>query len=196
MTIGRLPDPKTVKSKGFTLRSAKAFVLEKYKEEGWEKVMAELDPSFRVILEGSILASDWNPFQLQVDLYTIIDRIFGKGDLKLCHEIGRYTAEKEVTTIHKATMRIGGLGIWMKIAGLMWGQYYSAGKMHCEELGNSGGSVLVTEFNPISKAFCNDLSGWIERVMELSGRKSVTISHPQCLLDGDPACVYKGNWIA
>jgi hypothetical protein len=189
-----LPDPKTIKSKGFTIISAKEFVTKRFGEESWDKVVAQIDPAYRDIISGSIFASNWNPFELQVAVYTAIDRLFGKGDFQLCREIGRYSADREHSTIHKATMMFGGLKIWMKLASLMWKQYHSAGKMDCTELSDGGGRVEVTEFNPIQKSFCYDLAGWIERTMELAGKKNVTIEHPQCLLDGDPACVYEGRW--
>jgi hypothetical protein len=189
-----LPDAKTIRSKGFTIVSAREFVNERFGEESWKKVVAEIDPAYRDTISSSILASNWNPFELQVAVYTAVDRIFGKGDFQLCRDIGRFSADREHTTIHKATIKLGGLKIWMKLSSLMWNQYHSAGKMACTELDESGGKVLVTDFNPIQKSFCYDLAGWIERTMELAGKKNVTIEHPQCLLDGHPACVYEGRW--
>lgn len=189
-----LPDPQGIQSKGFTLRGAMGFVEAKYGPGSMDKVMALADPQLHEALSGLIHPSAWYPFRFQVGLYEAIDRAFGRGDYALCREIGRYTAEAEANSFHKVLIKLASLKSWLKVAGSMWGMYYSLGKLGVVEMGDAGGTMSVTSFHPISKAFCEDLAGWLQKTAEMSGKKGVTIAHTQCLLDGAPACLYRATW--
>lgn len=194
MPRATVPDGASVRSKGFTLKSGLAFVESTYGPAGVARVLEEIDGESRAVLAGPPLASAWYPFQVQVELYETIDRVFGDGDLTLCWEIGKFTSEHELKTIHKIFLKLGSLGMWIRSAARMWGVYYSVGGLRADEIGEDGGTVTVTDFNPISKAFCYDFGGWLHRTIELSGRTEVEIEHPECVLDGEEACRYLGRW--
>lgn len=191
-----LPAADSLQSKGFTLRSALAFVEARWGASGRERLLAALAPELREILSRTILSSSWYPFRHQVTLYETIDRIFGRGDFALCHEIGRFTSEHELTTIHKLFLKVASLELWMKSAGMMWGVYYSAGRLSATEFGPGSGVLTVAEFNPVSSAFCEDFAGWLERTAEMSGKKDVAVRHAACVLTGAPACRYEATWQA
>ncbi len=191
-----LPDPATLKSKGFTLKGALAFVEGGYGAQGVERLVAGLDPALREAVAGVILSSNWYPFAHQVGLYEAIDRTFGRGDLALCRQIGRFTAEHELSTVHRATLRLTAFSLWMRMASPMWSQYYSAGSLTAKDFREGACTLVVDGFNPIGKAFCVDFSGWLERIAELNGKRAVTVSHPECVLDGRRACRYEATWSA
>jgi hypothetical protein len=77
---------------------------------------------------------------------------------------------------------------------MTWGFYYSAGKMKAEEITATGGRVEVRDFNPVSKVVCHRSGGWMWLTAELCGKKNVLIRHPECLLDGHPACLWVASW--
>lgn len=189
-----LPAPDELESKGFTLRSALAYVEHEWGEEGVARVQAASAEEDRAILEGRILPSSWYPFGVQVRLYETIDRLFGDGDLGLCWEIGKFTSQFEMKLIHKAFLRVAGLDLWVQTAGLMWGRYYNRGRLEVEDIGATSGVVRVSEFNPLSKAFCYDFGGWLHRTVELAGYTAVRIEHRECRLDGAETCRYLGRW--
>ncbi len=189
-----LPDAGDLRSKGFTLKGALAFVESRWGEQGRQRLLDASSAEDQAVLRGRILPSTWYPFRIQVGLYETIDRLFGRGDLELCWEVGKFTSENELKTIHKAFLRVAGLDLWVRTAGLMWGRYYSAGHLRVEEIGRRSGSVLVTDFNPISKAFCFDFGGWLHRTVELANYNQVRIEHDACLLDGADACRFSGRW--
>src|SRR5512140_1410165 len=191
-----LPDPSVLKSKGFTLEGALAFVEAQHGPEGVQRLVAALDPAAREVLGGVILPSNWYPFAFLVGLYAAIDRTFGRGDLSLCKHIGRFTAEHELSTVHRATLRLTTLSLWLRIAGPLWRQYYSAGGVTAKDFKDGSCTVLVEDFNPTGKAFCQVLTGWFQRVTELNGKRAVTVTHPECVLEGHGACRYEATWSA
>jgi hypothetical protein len=191
-----LPAVDAIQSKGFTLRSALAFVETRHGLAGKQQLLAALPQELGEAVSHTILSSSWYPFRLQVELYEAIDRVFGRGDLALCKEIGRFTSEHELTTIHKLFLKVASLELWMKSAGMMWGVYYSAGRLSSAEFGPASGVLTVSDFNPISAAFCADFAGWLERTAEMSGKRGVDVRHAACVLTGAPACRYEATWQA
>jgi hypothetical protein len=189
-----LPPPEALKSKGFTLRGALSFAESRFGPTSRERIVEGAPPVLREVLATPVLASAWYPFAAQVALYETIDRVFGRGDLALCRECGRFTAEAEATALHKLILRFASLEAWLRAAGTMWSQYYSAGRLTTEGFTEGGGRILITDFNPISRAFCEDLAGWFERTAELSGKKVTAVVHEACLLTGHPACVFRAQF--
>lgn len=189
-----LPAAADLRSKGFTLKGALAFVESGWGAKGIARVLTESSDVDRGILDARILPSAWYPFSAQVGLYETIDRLFGAGDLALCWEIGKFTSDYEMTRFHKAFLRVTGLDLWVRTAGLMWRRYYSAGGLSVEEIGPRAGVVKVSGFNPLSQAFCFDFGGWLHRTVELAGYSGVAIEHDACVLHGAEACRYSGRW--
>jgi len=183
-----------MKSKGFTIKGALIFVEKKYGPEGRAKVIAALDPPSRALVSSAILSADWVPFETQVALYEATDRVFGAGDFALCEQIGRFTSEHEMSTINMIFLKLGKLEHWFRVASMMWGRYYSEGKLEVGGFEKGRGTVRIRDFDPISRAFCRDFSGWLARTIELSGYRGVTVEHPQCILAGASACEFQGRW--
>jgi hypothetical protein len=192
--VPKLPDANAIKSKGYTITGALAFVDQRYGPATRARVIAALDPETRGLAERAILASEWVPLRHQVALYEAIDRTLGSGDFKLCFEIGRFTCDYEMTTINRIFLKFGSLEQWMRMGSRMWSRYYNAGRLDVEGFTKAEGTIVIREFNPISRAFCNDFAGWLHRTSEAGGARNVTMDHPACLLDGAPGCLYVGRW--
>ena len=192
--LSRLPAPDTIRSKGFTLKGATAFAEARFGAGAMERVLPLLEPDLREVLSVPVLSSTWYPFRYQVALYEGIDRAFGAGDFALCRQIGRYTAETEATSFHKVLLKLANMKTWLKIAGSMWGMYYSAGNLSAEAFHDAGGVARISGFHPISKAFCEDFAGWLEQIIKMGGKTEVSLRHTECVLDGAPACLYKATW--
>ena len=192
--IPGLPDADAIKSKGFTITGALIFAERKYGADARAKVITALDPETRRLVERSVLASEWVPLRNQVAIYEAIDRTLGSGDLKLCFEIGRFTCDHEMTTINRIFLKFGSLEQWMRMGAGMWNRYYSRGRLEVLGFTKTEGTIVIRDFNPISKAFCNDLAGWFHRTSEVGGARKVTMDHPDCLLDGADGCRYVGRW--
>lgn len=186
----------TIRSKGYTVKGALAFVEKTYGKDSINRLIQSFEPPFSEILQSMIVPSKWYPFELQVRLYETIDSIFGNGDLQLCWAIGRFTAEYELSSIHRIVLKMGRPEQLMKLSGFMWGRYYSAGKLEFEKGEGNTGVAMVKDFNPISKAFCTDLAGWMERTLELTGTRHCLVQHTACVLDGASECRYEGSWEA
>ena len=193
--LNHLPDPDSIRSKGFTLTGALAFAEDRWGSAGKERLLGECDGEMGRLIRRRIPSSSWIPFSYQVALYEAIDRTFGRGDYELCRDIGRFTADYELSTVHRLFMKVARLDVWLKTAGFMWRFYYSEGRLDpVLESDHRRGDVSIREFHPISTAFCLDFAGWLERTVELAGAGPTRVEHGECLLDGADRCHFHAEW--
>ena len=188
-----LPDPSLITGKGTTLKAALEYVEAQWGRAGLERLTAALDASGQGIVTGMVLPSKRYPLPQLVAVFEAVDRVFGRGDLALCWEIGRFAGDYEVKLLHKAFLTVAKLEYRMKMAGVTWGMYYNMGKLR-PRIGALEGDMSLTEFNPISKAFCYRFGGWLGKVVELSKFNNVKMTHPKCVLDGHDECRWHGTW--
>jgi hypothetical protein len=189
-----LPAAESITAKGSVFRSSLAFVETRYGKEGLARVVAALDADARKLASSMILSAVRYPLRHAVEFAEVTDRLFGKGDLALCWEMGKFAGEFEVGLFHKAVLQIGRLDYFFRMAKATWGFYYSTGHMEVEGSTESWATISLREFNPLSKAICYRVGGWMHRTCELFGKQEVSITHTECVLDGHAACVWEGRW--
>ena len=172
MPTPKLPDPDTITAKGTTLKAALAFVESRWGQAGLDRLTDALDEETRSWVSGLVLPATRYPLERFVRVYEAVDREFGRGEVFL---------------------KIATVEYWFKVAGMTWKSYYSRGTL-TPEIGSGEGRLELTDFNPVSKAFCYRFGGWVEHVLGLSKLRDVRVTHPECLLDGHPACVWQAGW--
>lgn len=195
MSSASIPPAESMRAKGTTLKAALAWVEHERGAAGVQELLEHLADEHRGLIGKTVLPSTWYPLSLLVDVLTTADRLYGRGTLSVCRTIGRWSSDYEVTLLHKVFLKLASLDYWLKGAAGMWTLYYGAGRMKAE-VGEGGGTIHLTDFNPLSKAFCLRFEGWVERTIELSKYQDVRVRHTECVLDGQPSCVYVGTWRA
>ncbi len=191
-----LPSPDQETCWGTTIRATLAFLDARSTPDKRRAVINRLSQPSRAVITGTVLSSSHYPLRSLVELMEATDAELGRGDLALCWEIGKAAGDYEVNALHRVFLAIASLDFWFRIGGSMWRSYYSHGKMTNEEMGKTGGRAVLSEFNPISKAFCYRFGGWLWRICELAKKQHVSITHTECVLDGHPSCVWVGTWMS
>lgn len=182
------------KSKGYTIKGALNFIENRFSKDGLERLVKSFSDEFKNEVQKSIIPSQWYPFKFQVETYEKIDKLFGSGNFEFCKDIGRYTAEYEISTIHKLFLKVGSPDTIFKFGGLLWGRYYNKGKLEIKIPEKYHAEAYIKDWHPISKAFCTDLFGWMEKTLQLAGANSIFMKHSECFLDGYPHCKFEGVW--
>ena len=54
--------------------------------------------------------------------------------------------------------------------------------------------LRIKNFDEPTVESCDRQLGWMERAVELTGRKHVIMEHPKCRVRGDIYCEYHGRW--
>ena len=122
----------SVSVKGSAITARVRWVRELYGEDGFRRLKAALPPEDRKVLEGRILPHEWVPFDVFVAVSVELDRLYGKGDLELCREMGRYAARVNLPTLYRIFYTLGSPAFIVKRAARVWDVHYSSGRLDAE----------------------------------------------------------------
>jgi hypothetical protein len=181
--------------KGTALKSTIEFLKSHMGDGPFQGLLRGLTPEEVALVSSPVLMSGWYEFSFLKKLMKL-----GEGHVKLqagrslAWELGRYSAEAALSGIYKLFFKVTDVGFIVKKASYLFPTLYDSGTMEVVDLQPNGAVMRVREFNEPSPEFCDRLQGWMERTVELTGRKRVAIDHPKCRNRGDAYCEYHGRW--
>jgi len=164
--------------------------------ERYNEWLNKLTDESREIYEGVIDSSKWYPIQTAgVEPTRKAIDIFFHGDYKKgAWEAGKFSAQKALTGIYKIFVKASSPGYIIQRASRIFATYYQPCKM--EVLDKTDTSVLLE----ISNMTVSDIvieyriGGWIEKALEISGAKNITIEYPKSITKGDAVTQLNIRW--
>lgn len=176
------------------VRVRQSFVEERFGPDGFERWLGAASPELRAFLSKHEEPDAWVRFELFVEANTLIDSVFGNGDLSLVREAGHYAA------LHNA-------GVWkslfekgvdpakfVEIAGGLWHKHYDVGALVRTVTGEGSVRVEIRAMPLPHRAHCLSVIGWIEGVFELRPGAHVTVEERACRAFGDQSCELCVRW--
>jgi hypothetical protein len=161
--------------RGRIITPGRAYVKEKFGENGWQRVLDRMAPADRQIVDGLIPSESW----YEVDLYNrffdaILAEFAGEQD-NLAFHIGRCAAEMNVPLFHRMLMRFGSPNGMFHRAAALWKEYFDDGRMEVIERGDNHTRVMLYDDN-VRPWFPREmLPGWSSKVIEMTGHEVVTV---------------------
>lgn len=132
------------------------------------------------------------PDILFIKLLEILDREFGKGDLKECYNYGHYSSH-----------HLGVMGIFISFLGTpasilkkapkSWQYYRNKGELVVTKLEPGIGVIELRDYIK-SKTICTELLGFFNGAAEQTKAKNVKVKHTRCRADGEPVCEFEVTW--
>jgi hypothetical protein len=113
--------------KGSALASRVLWVQLEHGEAGYQRLLNAASADLRQSVEIGINKAKWYPFAQFVELNLLIDRSFGKGDLGLIRELGRYGADANLKTIYRLFYKVGTVHWILGRAVRLWSAHYDSG---------------------------------------------------------------------
>ena len=178
--------------KGTALRARLRYVEERAGVDGYRRFVDALSPDTRAVVDARVLASGWYPFAAFIEICEVIDRQLGKGDLALCHQLGRYGCDANLPTLYKIFFRMADVRYIIRRAAAAWRVNYDEGSMTVLSEGDGVVSLRMEVPRP-HRAHCLSVRGWMVRAGELSGAKDVRVEET-CRLLGQPHCQFELRW--
>jgi hypothetical protein len=180
--------------KGSALTSRILWVQLGHGDSGRDRLLAQCSPELRANIEQGISKAKWYPFEQFIELNVTIDRLFGKGDLSLVKELGRYGADANLTTIYRLFYKVGTTHWILGRAVRLWSAHYDSGYLEVLTRGPKTAVLRIRGFATPHRAHCLSVQGWAERSIELSGGVGVETDEPLCRLRGDEMCQLEAKW--
>ncbi len=162
--------------KGSSLSSKFDFVRERFGPDA----EAEFKDRFAGQCRFPILDSAWYPFTLYEEILDeIADRYFD-GDRTRLQEVGRYSAEKVLTTIYQAYALGKDFPGFLDRIATLHERFYSQGRMRVE-LGEDGRScaIRIVDAPAYSAADLNVAAGFYLGAAQVLGARDPTCSYHQ-----------------
>jgi hypothetical protein len=141
-----------------------------------------------------MLTVGWYPFELGKRLDDAIVTVVGGGDLQFFRRLGRASADKNLTSLHKSFLTPGDPHAFLAKAPQIYALYYDTGHREYERTGERSGVITTTGAETFSMPDCLTVIGWYERALEMCGATRPTLVEEECRAQGGAVCRYQVRW--
>ncbi len=178
-----------------TVRVRDAFVAEKFGPGARERYRHEASAELRELLVApSVPRSGWVPFELFAESNELADRLFGKGDLALSWDVGRFAAAHESGVWRNLVMRHLRPAMLISVAAGLWSHHYDGGRMVTRASGRSSVFMSIVNFPQPHRAHCLSIGGWMQGSLELRPGRNVRVRELTCRAQGASTCSFRADW--
>lgn len=149
------------------------YIKEKYGNETLQNILKRLPAKYQESLKD-LFDVKWYPVDILSALYTEILEEIGKGDLKICWELGRYSAEYGLNKIYKFFLKLGSIKLFISKGPAIYSTYYKGSILKILKAEEKYLEIQL-EGMETSIAHLYSIAGWMEKAGELAGGKNVKV---------------------
>jgi hypothetical protein len=183
---------ESVTVKGSPVRSLQRFIDAELTPEQRDALFRGLPDDYQR-LKVPILATETVPVYMLNRLTEETARLRGEPLEPFARRAGREAAGDAVRGIYRFFAMILTPTALLSKASHMWRSLYNKGEMRIENQTDRGATIKVINF-PSELAACYRITGWIERMAEMTGVKEITVHKSQCYAKGGPYCEWLVTW--
>jgi uncharacterized protein (TIGR02265 family) len=179
--------------KGSVVKSRLAFIEEHSGKDGVQKVLQTLTDADRKAL-SSVISVKWYPLDLGTRLDDAIVRVLGDGRPEFFERLGAASADKNLTTVHKAFVTHGDPHAFLNRTPAIYSMYYEKGRREYDKTGEKSAVLTTHDAETFSAPDCLTIVGWHRRALEICGCTAVRVVEEECRAKGGAVCRYKLTW--
>ena len=184
---------ESVTVKGSPVRSLQKFIEAQLTPEQRESVLSALPADYAKRLRGPILATETIPVSILNDMTEAAAKAKGESLDAFARRAGREGAGDAVKGIYRFFALMATPTSLLGKAAQMWSGLYNRGEMRVDNQTDRSATIKLVDF-PSEAAGCARVSGWLERMGELTGAKNVRVHQTQCYAKGAPHCQWTIDW--
>jgi len=186
-----LDDSVTVK--GSPVRSLQKFIDAELTPEQREALLRSLPPEYAKRFSSPVLATETVPVHM-LNLFTQ-EAAKAKGEPVevFARRAGHQAASEAVKGIYRFFALVMTPTALLGKASQMWSSLYNRGELRVEDQSGNSARIRLTNF-PSEAVGCSRVTGWIERMAELTGVKNIKVEQSQCSAKGDACCEWQLRW--
>lgn len=192
MSESRAPRPARVQAA--TVRVRDQYVEKHFGVAGQQRLRQAASPALRDFLASAEPKAGWVPFELFVEATSLADRLFGRGDMAMAWDIGRFAASHNIGVWKSLFMRHAPPGVLLGITSGLWSHHYDGGRLASRATGPSSVIVGILDFPEPHRAHCLSIAGWIQGSLELGPRKNILVQETACRTQGGALCEFRLSW--
>jgi len=184
---------ETVTVKGSPVRSLQKFIDNNLSAEQRDAVFRSLPPEYATRFRTPILATETIPVHMLNRFTEEAAKARGESVPDFARRAGREGASDAVKGIYRFFALVLTPAALLSKASQMWSSLYNRGQMVIDDQTSNSARIRLVDF-PSELAGCSRITGWIERMAELTGAKNIDVQHTQCFTRGAAACEWKASW--
>jgi len=187
-----MPD-ETVTVKGSPVRSLQKFIDAELTPAQRDVVLSALPKDYGQRLRGPVLATETIPVVVLNKFTEEAAKVKGEPVEVFAKRAGREAAADAIKGIYRFFALVLTPAALLSKASQMWSSLYNRGEMKIDNQTDRGATIRLLNF-PSETAGCSRITGWIERMAELTGAKDVKVQQTQCFTKGAPHCEWTVKW--
>jgi hypothetical protein len=172
----------------------RAFVKETFGDHGWNRLLAELPPPSREVLDGLILPDSWYDRQIDKHAVETLFRLWQQEVPDLGRRLGARVAKHHARIYLRPIFLLGGPMLVVRRTAAIYRDYYQGGSMAVVEQRDSGARISIDD-EMTHGWFCTEtLPAFITELFALGGRRIVRLEQPVCRFTGAKHCELELEW--
>jgi predicted hydrocarbon binding protein len=184
---------ESVTVKGSPVRSLQKFVDAELTPEQRDLVLRSLPPEYGKRFSAPVLATETVPVHMLNRFTEEAAKAKGEPIEAFARRAGREAAGEAVKGIYRFFALVMTPTALLGKASQMWSSLYNRGELRVEEQHGNSARIRLTNF-PSEAAGCSRVTGWIERMAELTGVKNIRVEQTQCSAKGAGCCEWQLSW--
>ena len=184
---------ETVTVKGSPVRSLQKFLEKELTPEQRDAVLQSAAGDFAERMRGPILPTETIPVHLLNRITEAAAKLKGEPLEEFARRAGHQAAGDAIKGIYRFFVMIMTPTSLLSKATQMWRAVYNRGELRIGDQTDHSATIRLLDF-PSEVAGCARITGWIERMSELTGAKDVRIRQTQCYAKGAPNCEWSITW--
>ncbi len=183
----------SVTVKGSPVRSLQKFIDSELTAGQRESLFRALPAEYGTRFRLPVLATETVPVHMLHRFCEEAAKLKGENVDAFARRAGREAAGDAVKGIYRFFALVMTPPALLGKAGQMWSSLYNRGELRVEEQTDKSARIRLHNF-PSEAAGCARVTGWIERMAELTGVKNITVQQTQCYAKGAPSCEWNLKW--
>jgi len=180
--------------RGRTLVPIRASLKENFGDSGWKRVLAELAPTDREVLDGLLVPDNWYDRRLHTGMLEAALRLFRAEMPDLGKRIGARVAHHHDRFYLRPLLRLGGPMMVVRRASALYREYFQGSSLTLIEQRENGARLQLDDALA-PPFFCREtLPGFIEELIRLAGREPLHVTMPVCRHEGADHCELDFEW--
>ncbi|HEY2514727.1 MAG TPA: serine/threonine-protein kinase [Polyangiaceae bacterium] len=169
------------------------FVRRQYPDGGWRQFLGILEPAAREVVSQSIIATNWYPFPLALN---VVDSLVALADgrASVLRDFAIQNLDYATSVIFRAIFKMGSPQFMVARSDQVWKKYYSAGRMVCD-VGAGRSRIELRDFPYLSTNYEKLLLHSIEAVLLKAGARVTRLRVTKSALAGDEWTEFTHEWV-
>jgi hypothetical protein len=185
--------------KGALLVHLRAHIAEHFGDAAWQRVVRAVPPKDREQLGVLIVTGNWYPVGVWNRALRVHVGTCGADPAGELAEIARRTADNDLHTVFKLTLKLASAEVILRRAGWFWQRYFDTGNVTIAEEGRKDWRLRLeapnAEDEGASDLVCSyGVAGWLGHALKLAGTARANIQHTRCRFSFSRYCEYRVTW--